>query len=256
MESVANYQRLLIWFSAGVTSAVAAKIAIDEYRDSPPIDICLIDTGSEHDDNFRFMRDVSAWLGYEIKILKSDKYTDTFDVYRQTGWLVGPAGARCSLELKKAVRRQYENLRTDLQVFGFDADERGRYETFLENNPLTNVYAPLIERGLTKTDCRQILAQAGIDEPITYQLGFKNANCLKTGCVKGGMGYWNHYRKVYPEAFQRMAAMEREIGAAICKTYVGGERIPVYLDELPEGAGNYDSEPAFQCGLFCGIGGK
>lgn len=253
--SVSDYKRLLIWFSAGVTSAIAAKIAIDEYSGKLPITIALIDTGSEDDDNFRFADDVSKWLERDIEILKSDKYTDTFDVYRKTGWLVGPAGARCSLELKKNVRRQYEDLRHDLQVFGFDAGEVERYERFKENNPLTNVYAPLIERGITKTDCRQLLAEVGIKEPHTYSLGFKNANCLKRGCVKGAMGYWNHYRKVYPERFEAMAQMEREIGAAICKTYVDGERIPVYLDELPPDAGNYDSEPSFQCGLFCGIGG-
>ena len=65
------------------------------------------------------------------------------------------------------------------------------------------------------------------------------------------MGYWNHVRVTLPDVFWNMAKMEREIGGAICKTYIDGERIPVYLDELDPNAGRYDSEPTFQCGLFC-----
>ena len=26
--------------------------------------------------------------------------------------------------------------------------------------------------------------------PKMYQLGFRNNNCFKTGCVQGGIGYW------------------------------------------------------------------
>jgi hypothetical protein len=161
------------------------------------------------------------------------------------------------VELKKAPRRKYENLRTDLQVFGYDADEQGRAIRFCENNPEVNEWFPLIEQGINKDMARQMLVQAGIAEPVTYSLGFKNANCLKTGCVKGGMGYWNHIRRVRPQVFQRMAIVEREIGHAICAREERGEsgeriKIPVYLDELDPRAGNYDSEPSFQCGLFCG----
>lgn len=251
---ITNYKfnRVVVWFSAGVTSAVAAKLAIDKYSGMMPVVLVTTDTGSEHEDNYRFMVDVEQWLGVGVLRLKSDKYQNTFDVYEKTGWLVGPAGARCTLELKKKVRQQFENLSTDLQVFGFDADEEVRAARFVENNPEVMAWFPLIDAGITKTDARQMLATAGIQEPITYSMGFHNANCLATGCVKGGMGYWNHYRKVFPEQFECMAKMERKIGAAICKTYIDGERVPIYLDELDPEAGNYNAEPAFQCGLFCG----
>lgn len=250
--------RIVIWFSAGVTSAIAAKIAVDTYRDTLPVHLVNTDTGSEDEDNGRFMNDVATWLDLPLEIIRNDKYEDTFDVYRKTGYIVGTAGARCTLELKKLPRRRYENLATDLQVFGYDADEVERAERFRENNPEVAVWFPLIERGITKPMARQMLLQAGIVEPITYSLGFKNANCLRRGCVKGGMGYWNHMRRVRPEVFANMALMEREIGHAICATEErggDGERVkrPVYLDELDPRAGNYDAEPAFQCGLFCGL---
>jgi PP-loop superfamily ATP-utilizing enzyme len=252
-----SIERVVIWFSAGVTSAVAARIAADKYQGVLPVHLVTCDTGSEDDDNWRFANEVSVWLDLPLEIIRSDKYTDTIDVYERTGYIAGTAGARCTVELKKAPRRKYENLRTDLQVFGYDADEQGRAIRFCENNPEVNEWFPLIEQGINKDMARQMLVQAGIAEPVTYSLGFKNANCLKTGCVKGGMGYWNHIRRVRPQVFQRMAIVEREIGHAICAREERGEsgeriKIPVYLDELDPDAGNYDSEPSFQCSLFCG----
>ena len=250
-------ERVVVWFSAGVSSAVAGKLAIEKYSELYPVHLVMCDTGSEDDDNLRFANDVSKWLGLPLEIIRNEKYKDTFDVYRQTGFLSGPQGARCTLELKKLPRRQYENLATDLQVFGYDANEQSRAARFVENNPEVRTWFPLIEEGVTKDMARQILLNVGIQEPRTYGEGFNNANCLKRGCVKGGMGYWNHIRKMRPQVFWNMAKMEREIGHAICSQEGKGEngeriKIPVYLDELPKDAGNYNTEPAFQCGLFCG----
>lgn len=252
-----NVTRVVVWFSAGVASAVAAKIAADKYAGILPVHLVNTDTGSEDDDNFRFMDDVAAWLDIPLEIIRNEKYVDTFAVYDSTGFMKNEFGAKCTVELKKVPRRQYEDLRGDLQVFGYDADEIERASRFTENNPEVNAWFPLIEAGITKPMARQMLAQAGILEPVTYSLGFKNANCLKRGCVRGGMGYWNHMRKVRPGNFWNMAAKEREIGYAILATETTGEngeriKTPVFLDELDPQAGNYDAEPAFQCGLFCG----
>lgn len=248
--------RVVVWFSAGVTSAIAAKIAADTYGGRLPVHLVNCDTGSEHEDNLRFMHDVSAWLGIPLEIIRNERYTDTFSVYDETGFFKNEYGAKCTVELKKVPRRRYENLATDLQVFGFDADEEGRAATFSENNPEVRVWYPLVQRGITKSMARQILFDAGIAEPITYAMGFRNANCLKRGCVKGGMGYWNHIRRVLPEVFANMAAKEREIGYALLTKDVlapNGVRTktPIFLDELPVNAGNYNAEPAFQCSLFC-----
>lgn len=242
--------RVVVWFSAGVTSAISLKIARERFN---VVHAVNCDTGSEDPDNLRFMRDVCEWVGVPLEIIKNDKYQDTFDVYRKTGWLVGTGWARCTLELKKVPRRQYENLGSDLQVFGYDADERERADRFVTNNPEVDTWFPLIELGITKSEARQMLVAAGIQEPRTYGEGFRNANCLARGCVKGGMGYWNHIRKVRPDVFWNMAQLEREIGHAICSTETTGRvKVPVYLDELEPTAGNYNAEPAFQCSLFCG----
>lgn len=241
--------RVVVWFSCGATSAVAAKLAIRQWGDTLPIHIVYCDPGSEHPDNHRFLRDVERWLGREVEILRSTEYRDTWDVFEKTRYLAGVAGARCTTELKKKLRQQYERLGEDIQVFGFDASERKRAERFRHNNPEVDLRTPLIDRGLSKPDCLALLERAGIELPAMYRLGFTNANCI--GCVKGQMGYWNKVRKVFPETFARMARLEREIGAALCKSYAGdGKRKRVFLDELDPDAGRPD-EVLPECSLLC-----
>lgn len=235
--------RCLAWFSCGATSAVAAKLALESYPDAV---VAYCDTRSEHPDNARFLADCERWLGARIHVLGSEKYHDIWDVFERTRYLAGVHGARCTVELKKLVRRDFEQP-DDLQVFGFDASEQHRAERFRGNNPEVATWFPLIEAGLTKEDCLAELRRAGIELPAMYRLGYRNNNCI--GCVKGQAGYWNKIRKDFPDTFARMARLEREIDAALCKTEAGGTRRRLFLDELPPDAGKY--EP-IECGLFCG----
>jgi hypothetical protein len=71
-----------------------------------------------------------------------------------------------------------------------------------------------------------------------YKLGFHNNNCI--GCVKGGMSYWNMIRKHFPEEFDKMAKLERELGRSCLKKY--------FLDELPEDAGRGQPPLVQECG--------
>ena len=206
----------------------------------------------EHPDNLRFLRDIEEWLGKPITILKSPDYEDIFDVFRKTRWLVGLAGARCTTELKKNVRRAYERP-DDIHVFGFTVEEKGRIDRFHGENPELRVEFPLYDRKITKADCHQIIREAGIELPALYRMGYRNNNCI--GCVKGGLGYWNKIRVDFPDAFDRMAKMERELDVAINKTETleGGKRIRhrVFLDELDPTLGAYRAEPDIECGVLC-----
>ena len=241
-------QRVVVWFSCGATSAVAAKLATRKYSDHE-VHVCYCDTRSEHPDNMRFLKDVEAWIGKPIEILTSDKYHDIWDVFEKTRWLVGPKGARCTTELKKLVRREYQKP-GDIQVFGFDADEAKRIETFKKNNPEVNLDPILQGEKLSKPQCLSMLKQQGIKPPITYAMGYKNANCI--GCVKGQSGYWNKIRVDFPDVFNRMSKMERKLNVAINKRYEGKNRIRVFLDELDPKAGRYAAEPDIACSLWCG----
>lgn len=243
-------ERLVIWFSCGATSAVAARIALDQYRDSGlEIVIAYCDTGSEHPDNARFIADCEHWFGRRIKVLRHPSYSDTWDVWETRQYIAGIKGAPCTLELKKSVRERFERPDTDLQVFGFDAGEAGRAEKFRRNQPEVRLLTPLIDAGLTKQHCFLALQEAGIALPAMYLLGYRNNNCI--GCPKGNAGYWNKIRVDFPQVFNRMAELEREVGARICQATIDGVRKRVHLDELPPTAGHYPSEEPITCGLLC-----
>jgi len=243
--------RVLAWFSCGAASACAAKAAVDLYGDRCEVLYC--DTFAyEHPDNRRFFDDVQQWIGHPIKVLKSAEYSDIYDVFHRTRWLIGVKGARCTTELKKNVRKAYQRV-DDLHVFGFTADEQHRVDRFHKENPELYASFPLIHASMTKAHCHAILLAEGIETPAMYRLGYKNNNCI--GCVKGQSGYWNKIRKDFPEVFAKMAATERELNAAICKRegVTDGKRWRerVFLDELPPDAGRYDAEPDIECGVLC-----
>lgn len=241
--------RIIIWYSCGITSAVVSKMVLDKYRGEIHIVIAYCDTSSEHPDNKRFLSDCEKWFDYPITILHSKEYDDVWDVFEKTRYIAGINGARCSLEMKKRVRQEFEDVENDIQVFGFDSSEEKRAEKFKKNNPEVIFSAPLIQWGISKEDCLEIVRDAGIKIPIMYKLGYKNNNCI--GCCKGAKGYWNKIRQDFPEYFDRMAKMERELGATLNIMNVDGKRIRVHLDELPPDAGNYKSELLISCGLLC-----
>jgi len=242
-----NKQRTLVWFSCGAASAVAAKMAVEEY---PECEVLYCDTLKyEHPDNTRFLSDVEKWIGKKITILKSDKYQDIYDVFDKTGWLVGVGGARCTTELKKNVRLAYQKP-GDIHIFGLTSDEEKRIDTFEKTNPVIYLDWILYYNEITKKDCYRILQEANIELPKMYKLGYNNNNCI--GCVKGGQGYWNKIRIDFPEYFEKMARQERKMNVAICKSYAGdGKRKRVFLDELDPTSGRSVPLPDIECGALC-----
>lgn len=230
--------RTVAWFSCGAASAVAAKLAIRKDAETV-IARCVI--GNEHPDNWRFAEDVSRWLGRPIVELASPRYKDAWSVWQQRRFLNGPHGALCTVELKKKVRRAFEQD-GDIQVFGFTSEERERASRFQANNLEIDSRFPLIERGITKTECFEILKGVGIELPAMYRLGYANANCV--GCCKGGMGYWNKIRRDFPEVFERMACLEEDLEATVLNGLT--------LRQLHPEAGRITDLQLPECGLFCG----
>lgn len=237
--------RIVCWFSCGAASAVATKLAIAENAGKNELIIAYTEVAEEHPDNRRFLKQCEKWFGQEIQILRNDKYEGSiFQVFEQRKYIVGVAGAPCTRLLKKEVRQKFEKP-TDRQVFGYTAEEQARLDRFIDANNDVDIWTPLIDKGLSKEDCLAMLKNANIELPEMYKLGYHNNNCI--GCVKGGVGYWNKIRVDFPDHFDRMAKLERKIGATISK--LKGERI--YLDELDPKAGDYPKEQNIECSIFC-----
>jgi len=238
--------RVISWFSCGAASAVATKLALQEHD---KVEIIYQETNSEHPDNEHFLAECEGWFNQKVMRLSSDKYHDIWDVFDKIRYLVGVSGAPCTSELKRIPAEKYIKHGHDLEIFGYTVDEGERVEKFKVNNPERNIQAILVEHALTKEDCLGMIDAVGIEIPTMYKLGYNNNNCI--GCVKGGMGYWNKIRVDFPDVFERMSKVERKLDGAICKTYAGGKRQRVFLDELDPNAGFKLKEPNINCGIMC-----
>jgi 3'-phosphoadenosine 5'-phosphosulfate sulfotransferase (PAPS reductase)/FAD synthetase len=242
---------VLGWFSCGITSAVACKLALEQF---PRVELYYMEIDSAHPDNVRFLDDCERWYGQPIRRVRSQRYKDQFEVIRKTRYINGPNGARCTTELKKNVRFELEEqFRPTLlnlgeptyiaQIHGFEfkVEEIKRALDYALDYEYTNPVFPLIEARLTKENCAQILLDAGIQLPTMYKLGYNNNNCI--GCVKGGKGYWNKIRVDFPEHFLGMAQLEREIG----RSCIYG----TFLDELDPSAGRTPNPIVPNCSVVC-----
>lgn len=237
-----NLKPIIAWFSCGATSAIATMLALREYSN---VKIYRIETGSEHPDNERFMNECEVKLfKQKIEIARSIKYRNVIDVITNKRFINSPFGASCTYELKKQVRYKIEDEIKcwEHQIFGFDSAERKRAQRFSEQYPSTKPLFPLINHNLSKADCLAILSNNGIRLPEMYRLGYNNNNCI--GCVKGGKGYWNMIRKDFPETFNTMANLERQIGHSCIKD--------CFLDELPVTSGR-THEIIPECSIFCAL---
>lgn len=247
--------RHLVWFSCGAASAVGAKLVVEKYPNCEVLVLYCDTLKYEHKDNPRFMRDVERLIGKEIILLSSKRYTDIYDVFDRTGWLVGHGGARCTIELKRNVGKEYR-MEGDIHHFGLTADEINRIA-------LVKMEWILRDQGLRKNDCYRIIQQAGIELPMMYKLGYNNNNCI--GCIKGGAGYWNKIRVDWPDVFEKMTKQERKMNVAINKSYAKrivladgsliknpeARRVRIFLDELHPEAGRDVPMPDIECGVLC-----
>lgn len=244
----ASKDRILVWFSCGAPSAVAAKLAIQDYGLTREVIVVNCDTKpSENTDNYRFFNEVETWIGQEIIEIRSEKYKDVDEVFEKTRYMSGVRGARCTTELKKIPRLQFA-LPDDIHVFGLASDERDRANDFERHNPDLNLSWILIHHHLTRQDCINEIVRAGIKVPLMYELGFDNNNC--PGCVKASSPwYWDMIRTNFPEVFARRCRQSREIGCRLVEIH-HHERM--FLDELPPGPFEKRGEK-ISCGPDCSV---
>lgn len=260
--------KIIAWWSGGITSAVTCKLCIDLYG-IDNVRFIFIDTKNEDDDTYRFKLDCEKWFNKEIETITGigDKYQSIEEVWFKNKSLNVASGAVCSSELKRRVRENWQKQNEySHQAFGFELDEVKRAKSMSMNNPKVKAIYPLLMFGLSKKDCIDIIEQAGIEIPKMYQLGFKNNNCFKTGCVQGGIGYWQKMKKDFPDKFNKMAEVEHQL------TDLKGTPVTMLKDQSENGGFVFlkphpkfdfikdiskmkgrEPEPLFECNGFCGI---
>ena len=172
-----------------------------------PVEVVYCHVKEEHPDNLRFMKDCEKWFGQKITVIENKKYNGSIYEVFTKRKYIAGIGGAPCTVHLKKDMRKQFERPDDVQIFGYTVEEQDRL--------------------------------------AMYKLGYQNNNCI--GCVKGGMGYWTKIRVDFPEAFDRMALLEKTIGAKILKHR--GERI--WLADLPKDAGDYPKEQAIECGIFC-----
>jgi hypothetical protein len=235
--------RTICWFSCGAASAVATKLTL---KDTPDAIIAYCETGAEHPDNERFLKDCEIWFGKEVTRIKSEKFDSTWDVWEKRQYLAGISGAPCTSELKFIPRLNFQ-LPSDVHMFGYTNDKTdvNRANRMLTTYPDMKQRHPLIEYKLDKRACLAMVMNAGIEPPVMYGLGFQNNNCIP--CVKAtSPSYWALVRKQFPAEFERMAKLSRDLGARL--TRIKGERS--FIDQIP--ADHPTTDPiAPACDFLC-----
>jgi len=261
---------IICWWSGGITSAVACKVAIDLYGLNR-CRVVMIDTKNEHPDTYRFLMDCERWYGLSIESITGigEKYNSIQDVWIKNKSLNVSHGAVCSSELKRRVREKWqkENNYT-YQVFGFEFDKKefNRAMSMTLNHSKAKPIFPLLMMGYDKGKCIDIVKEAGIDVPEMYLIGFNNNNCFKTGCVQGGIGYWQKMKREFPEKFNAMAEMEHKL------TDIKGTPVTMLKDQSKNGGllflkphkdypevkdisikKGVEPEPLMDCNGFCSL---
>ena len=197
--------------------------------------VVFIDTKNEDDDTYRFKAECEQWYGCTIESIFSTEYDSIEDIWYDNLTLGLAKGAKCSEVLKIKVRQQFSKQnRFSYQAFGYDNDETGRAADMKNNNSHLRPIFPLLMFWLNKFECIKFIQKANslfltITVPITYRLGLENNNCFKTGCVQGGIGYWQWMQVNQPPKFDAMAIREHEI------TDLKGEPVTICKDQSKGG---------------------
>lgn len=217
--------KVIGWWSGGIASAVVCKLIIDDFG----VDNCriiMIDTLNEDPDTYRFMMDCEEWYGCKIETIRNEKYDSIQEVWYEFQSLNVSFGAICSSELKREARLQWQRENDYYaQAFGFDTDEINRAMSMKLNYSGTKPIFPLLNRMLSKEECIEMVQEAGIEIPNMYKLGFSNNNCFQTGCVQGGIGYWQKMGREHPGKFDKMAQVEHDL------TDMRGEPVTMLKDQ-------------------------
>lgn len=240
---------IVVWVSYGAASAAAAHETLRSYGLLCDVRLVNNPVAEEDPDNLRFGRDLARWFKQPIIEHRNPAFAhgSAVETWAQRKAMVFPHGAPCTAHLKKEARQDYERQhKVDWHVLGFTADEKNRYDRFVLTER-SNVLPVLIDAGLTKEDCADLIRSRGIELPRVYAEGYPNANCI--GCVKAtSPTYWNLVRRTRPEVFQERAEQSRKLGARLVRHR--GERI--FLDELPADAvGRPLKTMNIECGIFC-----
>ena len=258
---------IIAWFSGGIASAITCHLCVCWFG-IENVRIIFIDTHNEDEDTYRFLKDCENWYGCKIETISNELLTVEKIWFRHLS-LNTATGANCSTYLKRMVREEWQrHNKFSYQAFGFDLSETKRAIAMKINNPEIRPFFPLINELIDKKNCFKYLPSGlfTIEPPRVYKLGYLNNNCFRTGCVQGGIGYWQKVQIDDVKKFDIMADIEHQL------TNLKGEPVTMLKDQSKDGGLVFlkphkdypiikdismmkgrPPKPLFECNGFCGI---
>jgi 3'-phosphoadenosine 5'-phosphosulfate sulfotransferase (PAPS reductase)/FAD synthetase len=240
----------------GGRQTVAMLVLIKRGIIPKPDLIVIADTGRENPSTWDYRDEIAQPLaesmGLTIEIApRSLAYVD---LYAHNGDLLlpvytasGKMSAFCSTEWKVRVVRRYlaeqHNIHSATAWIGYALDERKRYKPTKEDRtgPWYRSF-PLLDLGLTKRDCIQVITDYGLPLPPP-------SACWM--CPNKPNEEWRYLRDNYPAAFAQACELDEEVRAedqaqGHAGVWLHHSRVPLREADLEV---DDRTEPGRQCGL-------
>lgn len=248
--------KCVVNYSGGVCSFLAAERATKRFNHKEMM-LLFADTGVEHSDMLRFMREGAKYLRVNLVEVRNALGMD--GLIESHKMIPSNMAAFCSIQLKREPAEQWikENAPNAMQVFGIDWSEnrlKGLIKRFGDK-----VWCPMTEPPyLLKSQMLAIVEGMGLTPSESYALGFQHDNC-SGGCVKAGHAAWAHLLRTRPDVYEWWEAKEAHISrlrgkpCTILRDRSGGKTRPLPLWEFRSRVSanaEFDTHDWGGCGCF------
>lgn len=203
----------IVTISGGLTSAYVGKLVLEKEIN---VELVFTDTGWEHPDLYRFLRELETLFRKQITILKHSKYNNPEELFNGMGFLGSDRVPNCSRYMKVEVLQNYlkETYNKECIVyFGIDYSESHRAERikFQYDKLGIETRFPLVESKdfFIRDRIANWLKENNIEIPYLYKKGYSHNNC-SGGCVRAGKKSWLHLLKNDPETYKERERVEKE----------------------------------------------
>ena len=239
----------IVMFSGGLGSWMAAKVVAEKFGTEDLI-LLFADTKIEDEDLYRFLHEGAADVGGQLTVIAEGR--TPWEVFFDTRFLGNSRVGNCSRVLKREFIRKWIEERYEpdecVMYLGIGAEESQRHDRAAEWWKPYVVKSPLCDPPFySYGQMKDRLAEAGIQLPRLYELGFAHNNCGGF-CVRSGQGQFAHLLKVFPERYAEHEAKEEELreyleaDVSILRDRTGGDLKPLTLKVFRERLADADKQ--------------
>jgi 3'-phosphoadenosine 5'-phosphosulfate sulfotransferase (PAPS reductase)/FAD synthetase len=217
----------IIAYSGGIASAYCISLVKDA-------EVYFNDTKWEHDDLYRFNKDVEKHYG--INIVNDSDGRSPEQVFNDEHMLGNNRAPICSRVLK-AQRLQRYAKPGDTIYFGIMPDELPRAARIrtIYTALGVNTEFPMLTNNTAKSDAFLYFERNHIKKPHLYNVGFEHNNC-SGGCVRAGKKSWARLFHTDKVTYEKRSKVESDFN---CKfkchySFIKGCTLEEFKEQIPK----------------------